>query len=104
MVAVLWDSGYNNARSPGTPDELDFLRGFHDLASLTLLRNWLQANSGSNIRLTSVWQDKYGNVVPNPLAPGKQYHYQEVADLAIIVRDAHNSQSSAWMWLRRPRC
>ncbi len=99
MDTDLWDSGFNNARSPGNPDELDFLRGFHNLASLTLLRNWLQANSGSNIRLTSVWQDKYGNVVPNPLAPGQQYSYQEVADLAVIVRDARNSQASAWMWL-----
>lgn len=99
MDAYLWDSGYNHARSPGNPHELDFLRGFHDLASLTCLRNWLQANSGSNIRLTSVWQDKYGNVVPNPLAPGQQYNYQEVADLAVIVRDAQNRQASAWMWL-----
>jgi len=99
LDADLWDSGYNNARSLGNPVELDFLRGFHNLASLTLLRNWLQANSGSNIRLTSVWQDKYGNVVPNPLAPGQHYNYQEVADLAVIVRDAHNSQASAWMWL-----
>lgn len=99
MDADLWDSGFNNARSPGNPTELDFLRGFHDLASLTLLRNWLQANSGSKIRLTSVWQDKYGNVVPDPLAPGQQYNYQEVADLAVIVRDAHNIQASAWMWL-----
>lgn len=99
MDADIWDSGYNLARSPGNPNELDFLRGFHDLASLTLLRNWLQTNSGSNIRLTSVWQDKYGNVVPNPLAPGQQYRYQEVADLAVIVRDAKNIQASAWMWL-----
>lgn len=99
MDADLWNFGYNHARSPQNPHELDFLRGFHDLAALTLLRNWLQANSGSNIRLTSVWQDKYGNVVPNPLAPGQRYNYQEVADLAIIVRDAQNSQASAWMWL-----
>lgn len=99
MDADIWDSGYNLARNSGNPNELDFLRGFHDLASLTLLRNWLQTNSGSNIRLTSVWQDKYGNVVPNPLAPGQQYNYQEVADLAVIVRDAQNSQASAWMWL-----
>lgn len=99
MDADLWDSGYNHARSPGNPHELDFLRGFHDLASLTRLRNWLQANSHANIRLTSVWQDKYGNVVPNPLAPGQKYNYQEVADLAVIVRDAQNIQASAWMWL-----
>lgn len=99
MDADLWDSGYNNARTPKNPEELDFLRGFHDLASLTKLRNWLQVNSHSNIRLTSVWQDKYGNVVPDPLAPGQNYNYQEVGDLAIIVRDANNSQASAWMWL-----
>ena len=99
MDADLWDFGYNHARNPGNPHELDFLRGFHDLATLTLLRNWLQANSGSSIRLTSVWQDKYGNVIPNPLAPGQKYNYQEIADLAVIVRNAQNSQASTWMWL-----
>ena len=99
MDAQLWDSGYNHARSAGNPHELDFLRGFHDLASLTVLRNWLQANSGFDVRLTSVWQDKYGNVVPNPLAPGQHYKYQEVADLAVIVRDARDRQASPWMWL-----
>lgn len=97
--AYLWDSGYNHARSAGNPHELDFLRGFHDLANLTILRNWLQTNSGFDVRLTSIWQDKYGNVVPNPLAPGQLYSYQELADLAVIVRDAKNRQASAWMWL-----
>lgn len=99
MDADIWDSGYNHARISGYPDELDFLRGFHNLGSLNRLRNWLQTYSGSNVRLTSVWQDKYGNVVPSPLAPGPQYKYQEVADLAIIVRDAQNRHTSAWMWL-----
>lgn len=99
MDAQLWDSGYDNARIPGNPHELDFLRGFHSLTFLTNLRNWLQVNSGFKIQLTSVWQDKFGNVVPNPLAPGQQYKYQEVADLAVIVRDAVNSKASARMWL-----
>lgn len=99
MDAQLWDSGYTNARIPKNPHELDFLRGFHNLNFLTNLRNWLQVNSGFQIQLTSVWQDKSGNVVPNPLAPGQQYKYQEVADLAVIVRDAINSQASARMWL-----
>lgn len=99
MDAELWESGYNNARIPGNPHELDFLRGFHNLTFLTSLRNWLQVNSGFQIQLTSVWQDKSGNVVPNPLAPGQHYKYQEIADLAVIVRDAVNSQASARMWL-----
>lgn len=99
MDAILWDFGYKNARSTGNPNELDFLRGFHDLSSLTLLKNWLQENSGSNIRLTSVWQDKYGYVVPDPLAPGQEYNYQEIGDLAVIVRDAYNRPASDWMWL-----
>lgn len=99
MDADIWDSGVNNARSPGSPGELDFLRGFHDLTSLTQLRNWLQKNSGSSIRLTSVWQDKYGNVVPKSFPSGQRYNYQEVADLAVIVRDAQNNHASAWMWM-----
>lgn len=97
--AKLWDAGYNNACTPGAPHELDFLRGFHDLPSLTQLRDWLQSNCNSKIRLTSVWQDKYGNVVPKPVAPGQHYNYQEIADLAVFVRDARNNLSIDWMWL-----
>lgn len=37
--------------------------------------------------------------MPDPLAPGPHYNYQEIADLAVVVRDAHNSWASAWMWL-----
>lgn len=99
MDAKLWDFGFKNARSLGNPQELDFLRGLHDLANLSALRDWLQTNSGIDVRITSIWQDKYGNVVPNPLAPGQQYKYQELADLAVIVRDAGNSNESDWMWL-----
>lgn len=97
--ALIWDSGYLHGRTPGSPDELDFLRGFHNPKTLADLRQWLQTNSGTNICLSSVWQDKYGNVVPNPVAPGQKYRYQEIADLAVIVRDAQNSQISSWMWL-----
>ena len=99
MDARLWDFGLKNARSLGNPQELDFLRGLHDLASLSALRDWLHKNSGIDVRITSIWQDKYGNVVPNPLAPGQHYKYQELADLAVVVRDAGNSNDSDWMWL-----
>ncbi|WP_448129669.1 hypothetical protein [Stenotrophomonas rhizophila] len=99
MDAELWDCGYKQARSPSDPHELDFLRGLHDQSSLIRLRDWLEKNSGSQVRITSVWQDKYGNVVPDPLAPGQDYNYQEVADLAIIVRNAQNKSASTWMWL-----
>ena len=99
MDAQLWQSGAASPKLAGSAIELDFLRGIHNPISLKALQMWLQSHTNNHIRLTSVWLDKYGNVVPASFPAGLTYNYQELADLAIFVRDAKDPFVDEWMWL-----
>lgn len=104
MDLWLWGRGFNQwvtkpySKASKVPHELDYLRGIHNTPALSTLAEWLTKKVGFDVRLRTMWQDKY--VYVKPVAG----NVRELADIAVIVQkivpdDGHSKVISRTMWL-----
>jgi hypothetical protein len=78
---AIWRRGIHNARR-NPPDERDFLRGLHDLKSLTTLARLIASkHKTAMVRVKSSWIDKQPQTYPR----SGQFNV-ELGDLLIITR------------------
>lgn len=77
------------------PHELDYLRGFHDPATLDFIKAHLTAITGKPVNVTSFWVDKTAYVFPT--TPGVSNQKRELANLAVVLHD--HSQGHHAMWI-----
>lgn len=77
------------------PHELDYLRGFHDPATLDAIKARLAAVTGELVNVTSFWLDKTAYVFPT--TPGVSRNKRELADLAVVLHDHSRDHHAMWI-------
>lgn len=99
----IWNNGVERFNDPALrysshtrqPHELDYLRGFHDLATLAAIKARIAAVTGQTVNVTSFWLDKSAYVFPT--TPGVSTKRRELADLAVVLRDYVRRDHAMWI-------
>lgn len=99
----IWNNGVERFNDPArrysrrsvNPHELDYLRGFHDPATLAAIKARIAAVTGQPVNVTSFWLDKTAYVYPT--TPGVSTSRRELADLAVVLRDFALGDHVMWI-------
>lgn len=99
----IWNNGVERFNDPARqysrrsrqPHELDYLRGFHDSATLAAIKARIAAVTGQTVNVTSFWLDKTAYVFPT--TPGVSTKRRELGDLAVVIRDYARRDHSMWI-------
>ncbi len=99
----IWNNGVERFNDPARryskrsvkPHELDYLRGFHDPATLAAIKARIAAVTGQLVNVTSFWLDKTAYV--HPTTPGVSTDRRELADLAVVLRDFARRDHVMWI-------
>jgi hypothetical protein len=99
----IWNNGVERFNDPARryskasvqPHELDYLRGFHDPATLAAIKARIAAVTGRPVNVTSFWLDKTAYVYPT--TPGVSRARRELADLAVVLRDLARGDHAMWI-------
>ena len=100
---VIWNNGVERFNDPmrrysqrtSQPHELDYLRGFHDPATLDVIKARLAAVTGKPVNVTSFWLDKTAYV--SPTTAGVSKARRELADLAVVLHDDTQDHHAMWI-------
>lgn len=86
---------YSKSNRTRLPHELDYLRGFHDLATLDVIKARLAAVTSKPVNVTSFWLDKTAYVFPT--TTGVTNQRRELADLAVVLHDYSQNHNAMWI-------
>lgn len=86
---------YSKSNRTRLPHELDYLRGFHDPATLDVIKARLAAVTGKPVNVTSFWLDKTAYVFPT--TTGVTNQRRELADLAVVLNDYSQNHNAMWI-------
>ena len=100
---VIWNNGVERFNDPmrrysqrtSQPHELDYLRGFHDPATLDAIKARLATVTEKHVRVTSFWLDKTAYV--SPTTAGVSKARRELADLAVVLHDYTQDHHAMWI-------
>jgi hypothetical protein len=100
---VIWNNGVECFNDPARrysnhtrqPHELDYLRGFHDPATLDAIKARLATVTKKHVSVTSFWLDKTAYVFPT--TAGVSIQRRELADLAVVLRDDSLNHHAMWI-------
>jgi hypothetical protein len=100
---VIWNNGVERFNDPTRryskrsvqPHELDYLRGFHDPATLDSIKARLATVTKKHVNVTSFWLDKTAYVFPTTAGVSNQR--RELADLAVVLHDYSLNHYAMWI-------